>query len=100
VLRVTCARRDCEKYFGCEAITESVIIIVLRTFVESKVNRNSINNELVSEIEYYINITTDNYYFFIFSSSAAQRGLWPPRFTRFLHHTQRRATFGRTPLDE
>jgi hypothetical protein len=31
--------------------------------------------------------------------SAAQRGLWPPRFTRFLYHT-RRATAGRTPLDE
>jgi hypothetical protein len=31
--------------------------------------------------------------------SAAQRGLWPPRTTRFLNHT-RRATVGRTPLDE
>jgi hypothetical protein len=36
----------------------------------------------------------------IFSGFAAQRGLWPPRFTRFLDHTQRRATVGRTPLDE
>jgi hypothetical protein len=36
----------------------------------------------------------------IFSGSAAQRGLWPPRITRFLVHTQRRATVGRTPLDE
>jgi hypothetical protein len=32
--------------------------------------------------------------------SAAQHGLWPPRHTRFLDHTQRRATAGRTPLDE
>jgi hypothetical protein len=31
---------------------------------------------------------------------AAQRGLWPPRITRFLDHTQRRATVGRTPLEE
>jgi hypothetical protein len=38
--------------------------------------------------------------FIIFSGSAAQRGLWPPRHTRFLDHTQRRATVGRTPLDE
>jgi hypothetical protein len=34
------------------------------------------------------------------SGSAAQRGLWPPRPTRFLDHTQRGATVGRTPLDE
>jgi hypothetical protein len=31
--------------------------------------------------------------------SAAQRGLWPPRTTRFLDHT-RNVTVGRTPLDE
>jgi hypothetical protein len=36
----------------------------------------------------------------IFSGSAAQRGLWPPRFTRFLDQTQRRATVVRTLLDE
>jgi hypothetical protein len=34
----------------------------------------------------------------IFSGSAAQRGLWPPRHTRFLDHTQRRTTVGRTTL--
>jgi hypothetical protein len=34
------------------------------------------------------------------SGSAAQRGLWPPRITRFRDHTPRRATVGRTPLDE
>jgi hypothetical protein len=38
--------------------------------------------------------------FIIYSGSAAQRGLWPPRFTWFLDHTQRRVTVGRTPLDE
>jgi hypothetical protein len=37
--------------------------------------------------------------FIIFSGSEAQRGLWP-RITRFRDHTQRRATVGRTPLDE
>jgi hypothetical protein len=36
----------------------------------------------------------------IISGFAAQRGLWPPRITRFFEHTQRRATVGRTPLDE
>jgi hypothetical protein len=36
----------------------------------------------------------------IFSDSAAQRGLCSPRITRFLDHTQRRPTVGRTPLDE
>jgi hypothetical protein len=37
---------------------------------------------------------------FCFSGSAAQRGQWPPHITRFLDYTQRRATVGRTPLDE
>jgi hypothetical protein len=36
----------------------------------------------------------------IFSGSAAQRGLLHPRSTRFLDHTEQRATVGRTPLDE
>jgi hypothetical protein len=36
----------------------------------------------------------------IISGSAAQRGLWPSRVTRFLDLTQRRATVGLTPLDE
>jgi hypothetical protein len=35
-----------------------------------------------------------------FSGSAAQGGLWPPRITRFLDHTQRLSTVGRTPLNE
>jgi hypothetical protein len=35
-----------------------------------------------------------------FSGSAAQRGLWPPRTTRFRDQTQRRATVGTTTLDE
>jgi hypothetical protein len=34
----------------------------------------------------------------IFSGYAAQRGLWPTRHTRFLDHTQRRATVGGTPF--
>jgi hypothetical protein len=34
-----------------------------------------------------------------FSGSAAQRGLWPPRHTRFRNYI-RHATVGRTPLDE
>jgi hypothetical protein len=38
-----------------------------------------------------------NYYYFIFSGSAAQRGLWPPRHPRFLDHIWR-AILGRTPL--
>jgi hypothetical protein len=40
------------------------------------------------------------FYLFIFPGSAAQRGVWPPRITRFLDHTQRRATVSRTPLDK
>jgi hypothetical protein len=39
------------------------------------------------------------YFFLSVSGIAAQRGLCPPRITRFLDHTQRRATFERTPLD-
>jgi hypothetical protein len=40
------------------------------------------------------------FFIIISSDSAARRGLWPPRFMRFLDHTQRRATVGRTSLDE
>jgi hypothetical protein len=36
----------------------------------------------------------------IISGTAAQRGLWPPRHTKFLDHTQRRATVCRALLDE
>jgi len=35
-----------------------------------------------------------------FCGAATQRGSWPPHFLRFLDHTQRRTTVGRTPLDE
>jgi hypothetical protein len=38
--------------------------------------------------------------FIIFSGTAAQRGLWLPRHTRFIDHTQRRTTVGRTSQDE
>jgi hypothetical protein len=34
---------------------------------------------------------------FVFSQPSS--GIWPHRFSRFLDHKQRRATFGRTPLD-
>jgi hypothetical protein len=36
------------------------------------------------------------YLFIYFLWLCAQRGLWPPRYTRFLDHTQRRATVSRT----
>jgi hypothetical protein len=53
--------------------------------------------------DYLYNTNSKNHTTFIiiiFSGIAAQRGLWSPRHTRFLDHTQRRATVGRTPLDE
>ena len=37
---------------------------------------------------------------FFFCGAATQRGSWPPHSWGFLDHTQRRATVGRTPLDE
>ena len=39
-------------------------------------------------------------YIFFSCGAAAQLGLWPPQSLRFLDHTQRRITVGRTPLDE
>ena len=39
-------------------------------------------------------------YLFFCCGAATQRGLWPSSFLRFLDHTQRRTTVGRTPLDE
>ena len=42
-----------------------------------------------------------HYAFCLFGFGAtAPSGPWPSSFTRFLYHTQRRATVGRTPLDE
>jgi hypothetical protein len=35
---------------------------------------------------------------YMFSGTAAERGLWDPRHTRYLDHTKRRTTVGRTPL--
>jgi hypothetical protein len=98
-----------------------------------KENRyQEINIQSILRIIIIIIITIILFYF-IFSGSAAQRGLWPPvagygllsqamascrrlwppvsgygllsqgmasSFTRFLDHTQRRTTVGRTPLDE
>jgi len=37
---------------------------------------------------------------FFFCGAATQRGSWLPHSWGFLNHTQRRTTFGRTPLDE
>jgi hypothetical protein len=50
-------------------------------------------------LKFYIGVIIIIIIIIIFSGSAAQRGLWPPRPRGFLI-TQRRATDGRTPLDE
>jgi hypothetical protein len=50
--------------------------------------------------EMFIIINTYIIIIIIISSSAAQCGLWLLRITRFLDHTQRCATAGRTPLDK
>jgi hypothetical protein len=48
----------------------------------------------------YTHLSFRHQVLFIISGSAAHRVLWSPRHTRFLDHTQRRPTIGRTPLDE
>jgi hypothetical protein len=63
-------------------------------FKLQNIKANFLMTKLIQKRYYYY------YYFIIFSGSAAQRGPSAPSFTRFLDHTQRRATFGRTPLDE
>jgi len=35
-----------------------------------------------------------------FFGVTAPSGPWPPSFTRFLDHTQRRTTVDRTPMDD
>jgi hypothetical protein len=47
----------------------------------------------------YWKVLQERLLFIIFSGCAAQRGLWPPRYTRFRDLSQRCATVGRTPLD-
>jgi len=39
-------------------------------------------------------------FFFPFGATAPPQWARAPSFTKFLDHTQRRATVGRTPLDE
>jgi hypothetical protein len=48
----------------------------------------------------HINIYMLSIVVVVSTGSAGKRGLWSNRFTRFLDHTQRRATEGMTPLDE
>jgi hypothetical protein len=62
------------------------------------INQNKLKVNGASCWSYYIIIII--IIIIIITGSVAQRGLWPPRFTRFLDHTQGRATVGRTPLDE
>jgi hypothetical protein len=57
--------------------------------------KDTIKGRIIDYYYYYYYLL-----FIIFFGCASHRGLWPPRFTRFLDHTQRRATVGRTPLDE
>jgi len=42
----------------------------------------------------------DTFWISLFFGATAPSGPGPPHFTRFLDHTQRRTTVGRTPLDE
>jgi hypothetical protein len=74
-------------------------------FSQSKITRNCV--KVITKThspDYFILFYFILFYFilfyFIFSGTAAQRWLWPPRFSRFLDHTKRRVTVGSTPLDE
>jgi hypothetical protein len=53
-----------------------------------------------SDVNQYVEFQLHEFIIIIISGSAAQRGLWPPRHTRFREHTQWRAIVGRTPLNE
>ena len=44
--------------------------------------------------------TTPEYYLFVFGTTAPPQWARAPSFTRFLYHTQRRTTIGKTPLDK
>jgi hypothetical protein len=61
--------------------------------------RDTTQNVVFSGVRKQIEVTAVNISFFFFVA-AAQRGPWPPHSWGFLDHTQWRATFGRTPLDE
>jgi hypothetical protein len=70
----------------------------------------SCSYRVVYQVPYDVQRPTHLFLLFLFMSqtqrvsdipnTAAQRGLRPPSFTRFLDHTQRRAKVGRNPLDE
>jgi hypothetical protein len=88
--------------FGLSAISNFYLVQRLRCFTAFGIlrhcgatrtrNTGRLSTYVVQHVRFIIVI--------IFSGSAAQRGLWLPRHTRFLDPTKRRATVGRTLLDE
>ena len=53
-----------------------------------------------SYLSYELHVQSITCVIYFFCGAAAPRVPWPPYFFRFLVHSQRRITLGRTPLDE
>ena len=73
--------------------------------LESLLNTNESRIILVGDFNFpgsdWINgYSLDNSHFFFLWGLQPNRGPWASSFLRFLDHTQRRTTVGRTPLDE
>jgi hypothetical protein len=83
-------------------LNQNVTQFLRHTFlIEPTVAAKNTDLSLLYSFVYGIAVTIVTYKKkFIFSGSAAQRGLWLPRNKGFSDHTKQRATVGRTPIDE
>jgi hypothetical protein len=92
--RYTLNRRQVETRESLQILEDKKNAVPRLKFETTIFQPVTINTELT---RYHYTKYTRIYLYFL-SGSATQRGLWPPRHTRFLDHT-RRVTVGRTPLE-
>ena len=76
--------------------------ILQGTYAKISLKHAAVNNLQYTYFYFGVNraVPLKFVYFLFPCGAAAQRGPWPPQFLRFLDHTQRRITGGRTTLDE
>jgi hypothetical protein len=85
-------------YVSAQRLSERTVLIILqlRQFGNKNFKWLTLNSEILAEIQY--RLPCADYYYFLWHCNPA----WAmaSSSTRFLDHTQRRATVGMTPLDE
>jgi hypothetical protein len=85
-------------YASAQRLSERIVLIILqrKQFGNKNFKWLTLNSEILAEIQY--RLPRADYYYFLWHCNPARA--MASSSTRFLDHTQRRATVGRTPLDE